>query len=285
MTDRFLGAMQMRMSALDGSIGQPRMGIVEQVDPPNHLAQVLIMPEQVRTGWLPIATMGIGPGFGALFMPSPGMPCLLVPDCGDASQMVVVGHVFSQQTPPPKAQTRPAEGPWTNGGAQTYANPGEMLVVARGGATFRINEDGTFYIQGDVYHQGNYFLQGDMVCSHNIAALNDINAVHNIGANNDIYALHDVYDGSGALSRLRNHYNGHAHIAVQAGPDTSGMTTQLDGAGLSFNAAGAQIVSNTGAVVGAVNSTGTVTSTPTISTLSDYASEPAQPLPAFTGGG
>ena len=48
-----LNAMKAQAAAMDAARGQPRWGIVTNVDAANHVARVTIQPEGVQSGWLP----------------------------------------------------------------------------------------------------------------------------------------------------------------------------------------------------------------------------------------
>ena len=47
-----------------------RIGVVSGYDPANYAAKVRIQPEDVETGWLPVATPWSGPGWGMFCPPS-----------------------------------------------------------------------------------------------------------------------------------------------------------------------------------------------------------------------
>ena len=69
--DRFLNAVKSQAGALAHGLGQPRFGIVTSVDPQNATARVLIQPEAVLSGWLPVLSPWIGSGWGMSCPPSP----------------------------------------------------------------------------------------------------------------------------------------------------------------------------------------------------------------------
>jgi hypothetical protein len=49
-----------------------RTGLVTSYDPKTHSAKVMLKPDNVETGWIPIRTDHIGNGFGILVGPTPG---------------------------------------------------------------------------------------------------------------------------------------------------------------------------------------------------------------------
>ena len=51
-----MNAMRRVAAQQDAGIGQNRFGIVQSVDPVRHLAKVMLQPDAVLTGWLPIVS-------------------------------------------------------------------------------------------------------------------------------------------------------------------------------------------------------------------------------------
>lgn len=49
-----------------------RFGVIQNYDPDNYRARVLIQPENILTNWMPISSDYVGAGFGLFIGPSPG---------------------------------------------------------------------------------------------------------------------------------------------------------------------------------------------------------------------
>ena len=62
--DRFLNTLKAHAAALDRAQGQSRFAIVSSVDPSAYAARVLLQPEAVLSGWLPILSPWVGSGWG-----------------------------------------------------------------------------------------------------------------------------------------------------------------------------------------------------------------------------
>ncbi len=139
-------------------LGQPRWGIVTSVDPVNHLVRVMIQPEDVQSGWLPVSPVCAGPGWGLVSLPIPGQTVLTVADCGDAEHGIVVGGTFSDMAQPPIA-------PSAIGGEASHGQPGEILLVSQAGAVLRLCADGSIYLQGPVNIAGDLTVQGNVAFS------------------------------------------------------------------------------------------------------------------------
>lgn len=171
MINGFTNALKAHAASLDQSTGQVKFGIVSSVNTQNGTARVLIQPEGVLSGWLPVLTQWLGNGWGMACPPTPGDQVLIVPQEGDIEQGVIAGCVFSKKQMPPPVPV------------------GEFWLVHQTGSALKLCNDGTIQVLGDLHVQG------------------------------------DVYDRTGSLSRLRDHYNSHTH---RAGSGTTSAPTPLD---------------------------------------------------------
>lgn len=136
---RLLNALKAQAGAIDQQRGQPRLALVTSVDPATSLAKVALQPENVLTGWLPIATQWSGDGWGLVCLPAPGDQVLVVSQEGDAEHGVIVGRVFSAMQAPPAAPV------------------GEFWLTHRSGTSLKLINDGTVRIQGDLHVAGDVF--------------------------------------------------------------------------------------------------------------------------------
>jgi phage baseplate assembly protein gpV len=171
MTDRLSNAIKSHASSLDQSSGQIKFGTVTSVNSQNATARVMIQPDGVLSGWLPVLSQWVGGGWGMVCPLSPGDQVLLVPQEGDVEQGIIIGRSFSNKQPPPIAPS------------------GEFWLVHQTGSFWKLCNDGTIRVSGDLHVQG------------------------------------DVYDQHGALSGLRAHYNSHTHSAPNG---STGAPSPLD---------------------------------------------------------
>ena len=177
--DRFINALKAHAGALDQGIGQPRFATVSSVDPANYCAKVLLQPEGVLSGWLPILSPWVGAGWGAVCPPVPGDQVLVLPQEGDAEHGVIVGRAFSLAALPPAA---PA---------------GELWLVHQTGSFLKLHNDGT--VEGTATR---WNLTGDLHVAGSILASGDIS---------------DQAQAHGTLGNLREIYNEHTHQDPQGG--------------------------------------------------------------------
>jgi hypothetical protein len=164
--DDFFDMLNLKTDRTRSGIAQPRIGVVTSSNPQTATAKVLLQPEGVLTGWLPVLTHWAGSGWGLACPPSPGDQVLIIPQEGDAQHGLIIGCLFSNSVRPPAA------------------NPGEITLMHQSGCSIRLLNSGVVSIQGDLHVSG------------------------------------DVYDGYGALSKLRNDYNVHIHY-TSSGQETS----------------------------------------------------------------
>ena len=143
--ERMMAALGMRAAALDGMTAQPRWGVVTSVNPATMHVRVLIQPENVESGWLPMAALATG-SVTVWAPPTLGQQVFMVPDCGSADDYVVLGMGFSDTTRPPQV-------PNAVGGAASVVQPGEFCVVA-GGTVLRVSDGGVF-VKGSIVCDGD----------------------------------------------------------------------------------------------------------------------------------
>jgi phage baseplate assembly protein gpV len=147
--DRFLNLLKAQSAGLDSALAQPRFGIVSSFDPATYTARVLMQPEAVLSGWLPVLTVWGGGGWGMACPPSPGQQVLVLAQEGQSEHGVIVGTAFSQAMAPPNA---PA---------------GEFWLVHKTGSLVKLQNDGDVVVQagqitlnGPVQVNGNLTVDG-----------------------------------------------------------------------------------------------------------------------------
>lgn len=136
MAHRLVNALAMRSAAMDAQTGQHRWGTVQSVDPVRYVAKVLLQPESVLTGWLPILSPWVGSGFGAVSPPVQGQQVGVIADNGDHEHGIIIGGTWSQSSAAPQP-------PSTPGGANAAVKPGEWAAFAQNGNYVRLSADGS----------------------------------------------------------------------------------------------------------------------------------------------
>jgi phage baseplate assembly protein gpV len=137
--DAFLNALKAQASALDASAGQPRFGTVSNVDVTHGLARVLLQPENVLTGWLPVLSPWVGAGWGLWAPPQPGDQVLVLAQEGEIEHGAVIARGWSAESPPPQAAL------------------GELVLQHSSGTQLRLANDGTVRVVGDLRVDGDVY--------------------------------------------------------------------------------------------------------------------------------
>jgi phage baseplate assembly protein gpV len=137
--DRFINALKAHAGALDTTQGRPRFGLIVSVDPQRYAARVLLQPEGVMTGWLPVLSPWVGAGWGVVAPPVPGQQVLVLPQDGDGEHGVIIG------------------GAWSDAQSAPNAPVGELWLVHQSGSFIKLVADGTVRVRGDVYVDGDVY--------------------------------------------------------------------------------------------------------------------------------
>jgi phage baseplate assembly protein gpV len=169
--DQLLNVLKAHAGAMDNGLARPRFALVTSVDPGSATARVMLQPEAVLSGWLPILAPSTGAGWGFWCPPSPGDQVLVLAQEGDADHGVIFGRAFSLADPPPGAAA------------------GELWLVHATGSSVRILNSGTIAMTGPVTIQGTVTVTGDVLVAGNVsdqhATLADLRSHYNNHAHTD----------------------------------------------------------------------------------------------------
>ena len=142
--DILLNAFKASAAAQDSAVGQPRFGLVSSVDTVHGTVRVTLQPENVLTGWLPLAAAWVGAGWGIACPPAPGDQVMVLPENGAGQPGLVVARLWSTQSPPPAAPV------------------GEFWLVHRSGSFLKLTNDGTVQVNGNLHVSGDLHVTGDV---------------------------------------------------------------------------------------------------------------------------
>ncbi|MDE1907016.1 MAG: phage baseplate assembly protein V [Rhodospirillales bacterium] len=130
---------------LDGLTGTVRFGLVSSFDPSTFSAKVMIQPENVQSGWLPVMSPWVGNGWGLAAPLPPGTQVIILAQEGDAEQGVIAGAVWSSEDKP------------------LAAPAGELWLQHQSGSFLKLMTDGTIQMNAPTVHvQGNLIVSGDI---------------------------------------------------------------------------------------------------------------------------
>lgn len=199
-----LNMMRLQAEMAGNNRAMTRVCTVISYDPSNYCAKVIIQPDGIETGWLPVTSPWIGNGWGLFAPPLIGDMVEVQFQEGSIEAGFIVGRFFSDEQ-------RPLAAP-----------PGEFWLVHQSGSKLKFHNDGTVELvaagtltssapqwnhTGPVSITGNVQITGTQSVSGNITG----------GAN--ITAAGNVADQGGAktMSGMRTAYNSHTHTDPQGG--------------------------------------------------------------------
>jgi hypothetical protein len=159
---RLRNALAMVAAAGDGTSPVNRWGIVQSVDTVSMTAKVLIQPENVLSGFLPI----LSPSTGKITPPMPGWMAKLIPDAGDPDSYVIAGYSWNTGSMPAGTAApgevwsvvfgstikQTADGHVTisdaSGATVSLPNTGHILMTDPSGATLELTNNGSIAVTG-----------------------------------------------------------------------------------------------------------------------------------------
>jgi phage baseplate assembly protein gpV len=144
--EMFSNIVKSHAAGLDGLGGVARFGLVSSFDPNAYAARVMLQPENVLSGWLPIVSAWVGAGWGLAAPLTPGDQVLVIAQEGSAEHGVIIGAVWSvMDTPLP-------------------APAGELWLRHQTGSVLKLLNDGTIFMSATTVN-----ITGNLVVSGNIS--------------------------------------------------------------------------------------------------------------------
>lgn len=180
-----------------------KYGQISAYNPNDYTVKVIIQPQGIETGFIPLAAIWVGNELGAVFGPAIGDSVRLDFIDGSIQATVVSGRFFNNGARPPVVQS------------------GQAALVDSKGSYIRLNNDGTITLGAPIgitsttpllKQVGNMEVDGNVVVTQNITSDQNILAV---GTLSDLNGQH------GTVGDLRNAHNNHTHGNVQTGTGNS----------------------------------------------------------------
>jgi phage baseplate assembly protein V len=180
-----------------------RIGVVSNYDPATYSAKVRIQPEDVETGWLPVASLWVGNGWGLFAPPKVGdVVEVRFQEGGKEAGIVGLRHYGDALRP--------------------LAVPsGEFWLQHASGSFLKFRNDGSveLHTAGDlnatVAGQANLTVTGNVVASASQFNLTgDVNITGDVTVDGEIFATGDITDlngTDGTVGHIRDVYNTHTH--------------------------------------------------------------------------
>ena len=195
------------------------IGTVSDLDAPRGRVRVAYGDADARprakTAWIPwlAAFAGAATEASGWNPPTVGSQVAVLAVGGDPLLGIVLGGIYSNETPPPTREPavlalRAADGAEIRYDAAAHA--AAVTLPAEG--TLRLAAPGGVTIEGDVAVTGEVTATGDVTIT------GDVDVTGGIDATGDITSDEDVSDGTGPMSRFRSQYNRHTHAPPLGGP-------------------------------------------------------------------
>lgn len=122
------------------NVAQPRMGIISSYNADTYQVKVRLQPEDTETGWMPLASISVGNGWGLLIGPEIGAQVKIGYQEGHSGSPIAELSVFSDEDRPAVAGI---------GGVPS----GEFWLVHKSGTRLRLLNDSTLEIYREAGHQ------------------------------------------------------------------------------------------------------------------------------------
>ena len=130
------------------AIAKPRLGLVSGYDPNMYMVKVLLQPENVETGWLPLGSPMVGSQFGIFAGPAIGDQVEVQFPDGDLSSGIVSMRFFNDQARP------------------LVVPSGEIWIVHKSGSMLKMHNDGSIEISAQTINStGNWNHTGTLTAS------------------------------------------------------------------------------------------------------------------------
>jgi Type VI secretion system/phage-baseplate injector OB domain/GpV Apex motif len=190
MMQAHLNAMRREAATTGQESAGTRLGTISGYDASNYLAKVLLQPDGVETGWLPIASIGVGNGWGIQVAPNIGDVVEVEFQDGGIDAALIAGRFFN-------SSARPNSVP-----------PGEVWLVHKGGQFIKMLSDGSISSKGTWNHQGDLNVTGNETVGGNVTAQGTVQAPNVVGTTNV------TFGGKSGVA--------HTHSGVQTGSSSTG---------------------------------------------------------------
>lgn len=199
----------MRRQAMLARAGfsDPQLGVVTSLDTANYCVKVRIEPDNVETGWLPIASQWVGAGWG-MFAPLPvGTQVQVIFSEANPEIGIVTGALFHDGMRP---QNCPEGEFWlvhADGATVKLLNGGDLRFTHPDGSELHFQQDGKVFAKAP----GGFELEGDANITGALTVTGNI--------------TDNTPGNSVTVKALRDAYNAHMHGGVQTGGGTTSTTT------------------------------------------------------------
>jgi phage baseplate assembly protein V len=175
--------MRLQAALAAGKVGKPKGGMVTDYDADTYSAKVMLQPEGIETGWLPIQTSAAGSGWGDYAGPLNGAQAIVSFLEGDREVGWITGFLASDEDLPPSPGP-PAGEFWKihqSGSLLKFTNDGDVLVTTQRDLVAAVGRDAHLTVEGNMNsqatnwtHTGPLHVTEDITCDTTITATTDV---------------------------------------------------------------------------------------------------------------
>jgi phage baseplate assembly protein gpV len=208
-----------------------RIGIVTNYDPSNYSAKALIQPEGVETGWLPVASLWVGNGWGLFAPPKIGdVVEVRFQEGGKEAGMIGLRHFGDVFRPLPV----PSGEFWLqhqSGSFLKFKNDGSVEVNAAANLTATVAGNASVTVEGDVTASVEGSVSATVggqvtlnATGNVVATAPEFNLTGDVTIDGELFVTGDITDLNGTrgtVGNIRDVYNIHTH------PPGSGGNTNI----------------------------------------------------------
>ncbi|MDB6104034.1 MAG: phage baseplate assembly protein [Gammaproteobacteria bacterium] len=167
----------MRLQALRSAANTfgVRSGTVTSYNPNKYAAKVTLQPDSLMTGWLPVASLWVGNGWGLFTPPSPGDQVNVEFVDGDVGAGTVTSRIWDNNNRPLAV---PAAECWLvhkSGSFIKFTNDGKLTLSDAHGATLQLDGAGNIVSQATQWtHTGPMHVTGNVQVDQTLTANTDV---------------------------------------------------------------------------------------------------------------
>lgn len=235
MTHRLLNNMRQQALGVLNTIDCVRIGTVQSYNPNTYSCTVLLQPEEIITGWLPIISPWAGNGWGVFCPPVAGAAVAIIPREGALDAAMLLPAFFNdveRPLPCPQGEF------WLvhkSGSCLKFLNNGDVEIVtqrdlmATVGRNLDVTVAGNATLEAsgnlDATITGNATITAQKVtadapltkCTGNLDVTGSLTVGLTISATGSITSAANVSDATSTMQADRVIYNGHTHNDPQGG--------------------------------------------------------------------
>jgi uncharacterized protein involved in type VI secretion and phage assembly len=157
-----------------------RVGVISSYDPATHAVKLTMQPEGIQTGWVSIATDGIGNGFGIYSGPTIGDSVIVAYHEGDKKTPIVIGRLPTNEETPIPTQSGEIIAQSAFSSFLKLLMDGSVTLQDKGGASIAFDGQGNITATGRAGQSIAFGASGDIILTDKGGATIELDGSGNI---------------------------------------------------------------------------------------------------------